>query len=50
MSSNDIVFSAPSHVSGDAVITPAINKEYYSASTYTAPDNVDINRQPITVG
>lgn len=25
-------------------------KEYYLSNSYTTPDNVDINRHPITVG
>ncbi|XP_017778994.1 PREDICTED: ankyrin-3-like isoform X4 [Nicrophorus vespilloides] len=44
---------APSHTS-EYIISPAHIKEYYAANTtpytYTAPDNVDINRQPITCG
>lgn len=45
-----MVFVAPSHLSGEAIITPAHVKDYYASNVYTTPDNVDINRQPITVG
>ncbi|CAG9856109.1 unnamed protein product [Phyllotreta striolata] len=41
---------APSHLSNDLIITPQHVREYYAANSYSAPDNVDINRQPITVG
>ncbi|CAH1098989.1 unnamed protein product [Psylliodes chrysocephalus] len=41
---------APSHLSNDLIITPQHVREYYATNTYSAPDNVDINRQPITVG
>ncbi|KAI4470519.1 ankyrin repeat and protein kinase domain-containing protein [Holotrichia oblita] len=41
---------APSHLSGEAIITPAHVKDYYASHAYTIPDNVDIKRQPITVG
>ncbi|XP_063920116.1 ankyrin-3-like isoform X2 [Zophobas morio] len=41
---------APSHVSNELIINPTHVKEYYASNTYTTPDNVDINRQPITVG
>ncbi|XP_071050658.1 ankyrin-3-like isoform X4 [Onthophagus taurus] len=40
---------APSHISGDALITSTQVKDYYAPNAYL-PDNVDINRQPITVG
>lgn len=40
---------APSNVS-DVILSPAHTKEYYSSNSYSAPDNVDINRQPIHVG
>lgn len=39
------VFSAPSHISSELIIQPQQVKEYYSQ-----PDNVDINRQPVTAG
>ncbi|KAJ8977878.1 hypothetical protein NQ317_016148 [Molorchus minor] len=41
---------APSQVSNELIITPQHMKEYYATSGYSAPDNVDINRQPITAG
>ncbi|XP_068892801.1 ankyrin-3-like isoform X5 [Tenebrio molitor] len=41
---------APSHISNELIITPAAVKEYYATNTCSVPDNVDINRQPITVG
>ncbi|XP_050502445.1 ankyrin-3 isoform X4 [Diabrotica virgifera virgifera] len=41
---------APSQISNDIIITPQHVKEYYATNAYSAPDNVDINRQPITVG
>ncbi|XP_044258322.1 ankyrin-3-like isoform X3 [Tribolium madens] len=41
---------APSHISNELIINPTHVKEYYTSNTYSAPDNVDINRQPITVG
>ncbi|XP_064215969.1 ankyrin-3 isoform X5 [Tribolium castaneum] len=41
---------APSHISNELIINPAHVKEYYTSNTFSAPDNVDINRQPITVG
>lgn len=47
---NDRFFTAPSHLSGEAIITPAHVKDYYASHAYTTPDNIDINRQPITVG
>ncbi|CAG9763507.1 unnamed protein product [Ceutorhynchus assimilis] len=36
---------APSHISSELIIQPQHAKEYYSQ-----PDNVDINRQPVTAG
>lgn len=45
-----IVFSAHSNIS-DGIISASHVKEYYAAANaYTTPDNIDINRQPITVG
>ncbi|XP_023311776.1 ankyrin-3 isoform X3 [Anoplophora glabripennis] len=41
---------APSHISNELIITPHAVKEYYASNAYSAPDNVDINRQPITAG
>ncbi|XP_057656758.1 ankyrin-3-like isoform X1 [Diorhabda carinulata] len=41
---------APSQHSNELIITPQHIKEYYSSNIHSAPDNVDINRQPITVG
>ncbi|XP_074025695.1 uncharacterized protein isoform X3 [Leptinotarsa decemlineata] len=41
---------APSNISNELIITPHHVKEYYSTNAYSSPDNVDINRQPITAG
>ncbi|KAG5900648.1 hypothetical protein JTB14_005921 [Gonioctena quinquepunctata] len=41
---------APSNISNELIITPQHVKEYYATNAYSAPDNVDINRQPITAG
>lgn len=46
-----VLFTAPSHISSDYIISPAHAKELYTSNMHTsAPDNVDINRHPITVG
>lgn len=50
LNNNYIQISAPSHVSNELIITPHHLKEYYASNAYSAPDNVDINRQPITAG
>lgn len=45
---HNISLSAHSNIS-DQMIQSNL-KEYYLSNSYTAPDNVDINRHPITVG
>lgn len=46
-----VFYIAPSYMSNEFIVNPALVKEYYAANAaYSVPDNVDINRQPITVG
>ncbi|XP_066256212.1 ankyrin-3-like isoform X3 [Euwallacea similis] len=45
MPNHNFGLAAPSHVSSELIIQPQHVKEYHSQ-----PDNVDINRQPVTAG